>query len=194
MFQGSYHTLIIWAILGFYRLPPWLSGKESLAVQETLEMRVWSLGQEDPLEEEMAIHPSILAWRTPWTEETGGLQSKGSQKVRLKWLSTQTTYKGAKKQYRKERASHHGRQSSTVTLVYWNLSIERFALPSTPSSDSPLNCNPPHKDPGIHSLSKLQIFEATLDRNTSIGSVGWYGFTLVPPPWQASVPHKWTGR
>ena len=37
------------------------------------------LGQEDPLEKEMAIHSSILAWKIPWTEETGGLQSIGSQ-------------------------------------------------------------------------------------------------------------------
>ena len=45
-------------------------------------MLVWSLGQEDPLEEEVATHPSILAWRIPWTEEPGGLQSIGSQRVR----------------------------------------------------------------------------------------------------------------
>ena len=43
-------------------------------VQET---RAQSLGQEDPLEKEMAIHSSILAWRIPWTEERGGLQSVG---------------------------------------------------------------------------------------------------------------------
>ena len=43
-------------------------------VQET---RVQSLGVEDPLEEEMATHSSILAWRIPWTEESGGLQSMG---------------------------------------------------------------------------------------------------------------------
>ena len=42
---------------------------------------VRSLGQEDPLEKEMAIHPSILAWRIPWAEEPGGLQSMGSQRV-----------------------------------------------------------------------------------------------------------------
>ena len=42
------------------------------------EMGVWSLGWEDPLEKEMDIHSSILAWRTPWTEESGGLQSTGS--------------------------------------------------------------------------------------------------------------------
>ena len=48
------------------------------AMQET---RVQSLRQEDPLEKEMATHSSILAWRIPWTEETGGLQSTGSQRV-----------------------------------------------------------------------------------------------------------------
>ena len=41
-----------------------------------------SLGQEDPLEKEMAIHFYILAWKIPWTEESGGLQSIGSQRVR----------------------------------------------------------------------------------------------------------------
>ena len=45
------------------------------------EMQLQSLGQEDPLEQEMAIHFSILAWRVPWTEEPGGLQSMGSQRV-----------------------------------------------------------------------------------------------------------------
>ena len=42
------------------------------------EMRVRSLGQEDPLEREMATHASILVWRIPWTEEPGGLQPMGS--------------------------------------------------------------------------------------------------------------------
>ena len=44
--------------------------------------RVRSLGREDPLEEGMATHSSILAWRIPWTEEPGGLQSIESQRVR----------------------------------------------------------------------------------------------------------------
>ena len=48
------------------------------AVRET---QVQSLGQEDPLEEEMATHSSILAWKIPWTEEPGRLQSMGSQRV-----------------------------------------------------------------------------------------------------------------
>ena len=46
------------------------------------EIRVWSLSQEDPLEKEMATHSSTLAWRIPWTEEAGRLQSEGSQSVR----------------------------------------------------------------------------------------------------------------
>ena len=52
--------------------------KNPPAMQETW---VQSLGQEDPLEEEMATHSSIPAWRIPWTEEPGGLQSMGSQRV-----------------------------------------------------------------------------------------------------------------
>ena len=50
--------------------------KSLLAMQET---QVRSLSWEDPLEKEMATHSSILAWRIPWTEEPGGLQSLGSQ-------------------------------------------------------------------------------------------------------------------
>ena len=53
--------------------------KNMPAIQET---RVQSLSQEDPLEKEMAIHSSILAWRIPWTEESGGLQFIGLQRVR----------------------------------------------------------------------------------------------------------------
>ena len=45
------------------------------------ETRVRFLGEEDPLEKEMATHSSILAWRIPWMEEPGGLQSMGSQRV-----------------------------------------------------------------------------------------------------------------
>ena len=59
------------------------------------ETWVWFLGREDPLEKEMATHSSILAWKIPWTEEPGGLQSMGSQN--LTQLSTQacTVYKGS---------------------------------------------------------------------------------------------------
>ena len=49
------------------------------------ETQVWSLGQEDPLEKGMATHYSILAWKTPGTEETGELQCMGLQKVEHNW-------------------------------------------------------------------------------------------------------------
>ena len=49
-------------------------------MQEMQEMQVWLVGQEDPLEEGMAMHSSILDWEIPWREEPGGLQSMGSQK------------------------------------------------------------------------------------------------------------------
>ena len=51
-------------------------------MQGAEEMWVQSLGWEDPLEEEMATHSSVLAWKIPWTEEPGGLQSMGSQRFR----------------------------------------------------------------------------------------------------------------
>ena len=51
------------------------------------ETRVRSLGQEDPLEKEMATHSSILAWRILWTEEPGRIQSMGSQTVRHDWVT-----------------------------------------------------------------------------------------------------------
>ena len=59
-------------------------GKESACNRET---QVWSLGWEDPLEKGMPTHSSILAWRIPWTEEPGRLQSMGSQRVRHDWVT-----------------------------------------------------------------------------------------------------------
>ena len=55
--------------------------KNPPAMQETLEMRIQSLGREDPLEEKMAAHSSILAWRILWTEKPGGLQSVGCKEL-----------------------------------------------------------------------------------------------------------------
>ena len=82
-------------ILGFYPQSLWgLPGssavKNPLAVQEIQETWVQSLGQEDPLEEEMANHSCIIAWKTPWTEEPCGLQSTGSQRVRHNWATEHT--------------------------------------------------------------------------------------------------------
>ena len=69
-------------------------------MQELQEMGVQSLGQVDPLEEGMLTHSSILAWRISWTEEPGGLQPLGSQRVGHNWSDLACThgiYKGEKK-------------------------------------------------------------------------------------------------
>ena len=58
------------------------------SLPETQEIQVRSLGQEDPLEEEMATHSSTLAWKIPWTEEPGRLQSMGSQTVGHDWATS----------------------------------------------------------------------------------------------------------
>ena len=57
------------------------------AMTETHQTQVWSLGQEDPLENETAIHSSILVWRILWTEKHGRLQPTGSQRVRHEQLT-----------------------------------------------------------------------------------------------------------
>ena len=59
---------------------------------EVQETWFWVLGQEDPLEKEMATHSSILAWGIPWTKEPGGLQSTGSQRVRQNWVTSTFTF------------------------------------------------------------------------------------------------------
>ena len=72
-----------WQVLGF----PGASVVKNLsAMQDTW---VWSLDQEDPLEKEMAIHPSILAQKIPWTEEPGGLQTMGLQRFRQDFMIKQ---------------------------------------------------------------------------------------------------------
>ena len=65
--------------LGF---PGGASGKELACQRRRCETWVRSLGWEDPLEEGMATNSSILVWRIPWTEEPGGLQSVGLQRIR----------------------------------------------------------------------------------------------------------------
>ena len=72
MHRLSLPPFLLWASLVFQLV------KNLPALQET---RVQSPGWEDPLEKEMATHSNILAWRIPWTEEPGGLQSVGSQRV-----------------------------------------------------------------------------------------------------------------
>ena len=78
--KNSTNELTGWrADMGF---PSDSAVKNLSAMPEMQEMQLQSLNWEDPLEEGMATHSSILAWRIPWTEEPGRLQSIGSQRVR----------------------------------------------------------------------------------------------------------------
>ena len=67
--------------LGFLRIDERILPQLIKRLSTMWETQVRSLGQEDPLEKEMAIHSSPIAWRIPWTEEPGRLQSMGSQRV-----------------------------------------------------------------------------------------------------------------
>ena len=75
-----------WRVSRHFRRP---RDKEiCLPVRETPETRIWSLGQADALEEEMATLATILVWRIPWTREPGGLRSLGWQRVRHNWTQS----------------------------------------------------------------------------------------------------------
>ena len=78
----SFQRHLIISSTCFIGLPRWLCGKEPTC--KAAGAVVLSLGQKDPLEKEVATHSSILAWRIPWTEELGRLQSMGSQKSRTR--------------------------------------------------------------------------------------------------------------
>ena len=90
--SNSRLPLITYEILSSY-VALWVPQASAVAqsVKSLPAMRVtwvWSLGWEDPPEKEMATHSRILAWRIPWTEEPGGLQSMGSQRVGHDWVTT----------------------------------------------------------------------------------------------------------
>ena len=76
--NGSY---ILISLPALYKFASSLPGQMVKHLSTMRETRVQSLGWEDPLEKEMAIHSSTIAWKIPWTEEPGRLQSMGSQRV-----------------------------------------------------------------------------------------------------------------
>ena len=79
-----YFSLPLYNCKGFDLGHTWMASLVAQTVKRlstTWETRVWSLGWEDPLDKEMAIHSSTIAWKIPWTEEPGRLQSMGSQRI-----------------------------------------------------------------------------------------------------------------
>ena len=81
---------IVCISLSFLGFPGGSDGKEPACNAGDL---VWPLGREDPLENGMATHSSILAWRIPWTEEPGGMQPIGLQRVAHDWVFTLSLFK-----------------------------------------------------------------------------------------------------
>ena len=93
------HTGCSGLLLAWFPMAPYMAltlvgfpgGKESICqCRKHNERQVRSLGQEDPLEESLATHSSILDWKIPWMEEPGGPPSMGSQRVRHDWAHTHT--------------------------------------------------------------------------------------------------------
>ena len=85
-FQPVWRVTIKGPTAPAYGFPGGSVVKNAPAMQET---RVQSLGQEDPLEQEVATHSRILAWEIPWTEEPDGLQTMGSQTTGYNWVTTE---------------------------------------------------------------------------------------------------------
>ena len=102
----SLHFLTSWASLVAQRV------KRLPAMRET---RLRSLGREDPLEKEMAPHSSILAWRIPWTEEPGGLQSTESQRVGHDWVTLTYTPTKVYSEGRRRRGQQWMRWLDSIT-------------------------------------------------------------------------------
>ena len=113
-----------------FGLPMWLSVKRiNLSIPETQETQVPSLGQEDPLKEEMGIHSSILAWEIPWTEEPGRLQSNGSQVLEITERLSVCAHTHALTHARARVRTHTHTHTHIHTL---SLSLS-FSLPLSPS-------------------------------------------------------------
>ena len=87
----------------------------------TWETWVRSLDQEDPLEKGMATHSSVLAWRIPWTEEPGGLQSMGSQRVGHDWATNTHTHT-----HTTDSHTHtHTHTHTHIWVSIWNLKLDK---------------------------------------------------------------------
>ena len=101
------------------------------------ETQVRSLGREDPLEKEMATHFNIFAWGIPWTEEPGGLQSMGSQRIRHGWaISTTVALSVAQ---RKTGSSH---SASWLTSAAQRLNSLKREYCCSVSKSGPTLCDP----------------------------------------------------
>ena len=168
------------------------------------ETWVQSLGQEDPLEKEMATHSSILAWRIPWMEEPGGLQSTGSQRVIQDLATEQHTphphwtilawrfFRSQSKQNQNSEfkvflswfQSPHFTLSTWIhSCVYPSVQVESESesevAQSCPILSDPMDCSPPSSSvPGILQARVLEwgtiAFSRYMLRSGIVGSYGYF--------------------
>ena len=100
---------------------------------------VWSLGQEDPLEKDMATHSSTFTWRIPWTEEPGKLQSMGSHRDRHDWVTNTFTFNSSGSRSNSQNIKHlvwckHGwnRTDNQPIRVDASYALPKFQLSFSP--------------------------------------------------------------
>ena len=113
----SFHSPTYMHSTNFYQISIWaplvaLVVKNLSSNAGDTETQLWSLGQEYPLEDEIATHSSTLAWRIPWTEEPGWLQSSGLKRVRYDWVHTRLS-------------THTHTLNTTYCPSHWDERIEK---------------------------------------------------------------------
>ena len=111
----------------------WLSSLVTQRVKHLPAMQeiwVWSLGGEDPLEKEMATHSSILAWKTPWTDKPGRLQSMGSQRVRHDWATSFSLFTSTFFEIGMKTDLFQSRGHCWVFQIYWHIECSSLTASS----------------------------------------------------------------
>ena len=143
------------------------------------ETWVWSLGQEDALEKGMATHSSIFAWRIPWTEEPGGLQSIGSQRVEHNWvINTLYDHIQIKCFWQEYAIGTLGTYSIIAQGLCWFVHCQSV---SSVTQLGPTLCDPMNRStPGLPVHHHLPEFTQT--------HVHWVGDAIQPSQRQRSLP------
>ena len=125
-------------------------------MQEPQEMWAQSLGQEAPLEKGMAIHSSILAWRIPWTEDAGGLQSIALQRVGHDWINSTHAQTECREQASRDRRGFQKRKGMLQGQSLWVQEPIKFLILSEDESNFRWNL-PPKMFTYFKILSRAQL-------------------------------------
>ena len=181
------------------------------------EMRVWSLGWEDPLEKEMVTHFSILAWEIPQTEEPGGLQSMGSQRVAHDWPTQHThthTHTHTHNEFRKKCISMKqtlsqvalksvcpGLMSGSLSKLWKSHWLHQYSIMQNPSGFCflDLSLSPAHYSVTFGKSVKCLRVICTIGKNRkpfpshltgSAGAKRWFGKDTAPPQFPSDPSHQ----